>query len=62
MSTIDLKDAYFLVAVDPTYRKYLTFKFDNKLYQFSCLSFGLASAPYTFTKLIKPAVKILREI
>jgi hypothetical protein len=59
MATIDLKDAYFLVPVHTSHRKYLRFRFDN-LYEFTCLPFGLCSAPYIFTKLLKPILTHLR--
>lgn len=59
-ATIDLKDAYYLVPINNNHRKYLRFSYNSKLYEFTCLPFGLASAPYTFTKLMKPAVEHLR--
>lgn len=61
MASIDLKDAYFLVPVDKDFRKYLRFEFDEKLYEFTCIPFGLCVAPYLFTKLTKPVVHYLRE-
>lgn len=60
MGKLDLKEAYFLIPVCPTDRKYLRFKFNDILYQFTCLPFGLCSAPYIFTKLLKPLVNFLR--
>lgn len=61
MSTLDLKDAYFLVSVHTEHRKYLRFLFDNALFEFTCLPFGLSSAPFCFTKLMKPVLKELRS-
>lgn len=61
MASIDLKDAYFLINVDVMDRKFLRFSFDGKIYEFTCLPFGLASAPYTYTKLLKPVVHYLRN-
>lgn len=61
MATIDLKDAYYLIPVHSKHKKYLRFKFKEQLYQFTCLPFGLASAPYTFTKLLRPVVEFLRS-
>lgn len=61
MCTIDLKDAYFLISIDPEHRKYLRFRWNEHLYEFSCLPFGLACAPYTFTKIIKPIISKLRS-
>lgn len=60
MTSIDLKDAYFLVSVTPGHRKYLRFTFGGQLYEFTCLPFGLSSAPFCFTKLMKPVVSSLR--
>lgn len=61
MCTIDLKDAYYSVPVARSHRKFLRFVFDNKTYEFNCLPFGLASAPYVFTKLLKPVAHFLRS-
>ncbi|KAJ8917013.1 hypothetical protein NQ315_012931 [Exocentrus adspersus] len=60
LATIDLKDAYFLVPIHTKHKKYLRFKFQEQLYQFTCLPFGLCTAPYIFTKILKPVVKQLR--
>ena len=46
MASIDLKDAYFLISVKKECRKYLRFEFNNKLYEFNCLPFGLNVAPF----------------
>lgn len=61
MSSIDLKDAYFLIPIHTSSRKYLRFSFNNILYEFTCLPFGLSSAPYVFTKIIKPIVSYLHQ-
>lgn len=61
MSTIDLKDAYYLVSVDKAHRKYLRSSFNGVLYEFTCLPFGLATAPRVFTKIVKPVVSYLRQ-
>ncbi|XP_070573977.1 uncharacterized protein [Ptychodera flava] len=42
--------------------KYLKFQWRQKMYQFLCLTFGLASAPRIFTKLMKPVIAILRRL
>ena len=52
MASIDLKDAYYSLSIDPNHRKYLQFKWKNQLFQFTCLSNGLRSAPRIFTKLL----------
>ena len=37
MASLDLKYAYYLVPIHKSSRKYLRFRFENKLYQFTCL-------------------------
>lgn len=61
MATLDLKDAYYLISIHKSHRKYLRFSYRGKLYEFTCLPFGLASAPFVFTKLLKPIVCELRK-
>ena len=50
---IDLQDAYFHELIYPGHRKYmyLHFAFENKVYQFRVLPFGLNTAPQVFTRL-----------
>lgn len=61
MATIDLKESYFLVPVHESYRKYLRFRYDEVLYEFNCLPYGLSLAPLVFTKLLKPVMSYLRN-
>lgn len=61
MGLIDLKDAYFLVPVHKQQRKYLRFEYNGHLYEFNCLPFGLCTAPFVFTKLLKPIMEFLRK-
>lgn len=60
MSTIDLKEAYYLIKIHPSSRKYLRFIYEHKIYEFNVLPFGLNTAPYLFTKLMKPVMRLLR--
>lgn len=62
MASLDLKDAYYLIPIDELDRKYLRFTFNGILYQFTCLPFGLCTAPYVFTKVMKPVVYYLRKM
>ena len=48
---INLQDAYFHVLIHPDSRKDLRFAFENKVYQFRVLLFGLNTAPQVFTRL-----------
>ena len=59
---LDLKDAYFSVPIHPSCQKYLKFEWKGQAWQFKALPFGLSSAPYVFTKLMKPVVSILRRL
>lgn len=67
MTTLDLKDAYFLLPVAKSDRIYLRFtwsskKFMNQLFQYNVLPFGLCTSPYVFTKLLKPVLHHLRSL
>ncbi|KZS09973.1 Uncharacterized protein APZ42_025673 [Daphnia magna] len=62
MAKLDLKDAYLTVPVYEDHQKYLQFLWEGKIYQFVCLPFGLASAPWAFTELLKLVVAFLRSL
>ena len=61
MVKIDLKDAYLTVPIRRDHRRFLRFRRGDDLFEFTCLPFGLCSAPRAFTKLLKPALAWLRE-
>lgn len=61
MANIDLKEAYFFIPIHSSSKKFLRFKFHNQTYEFQCLPFGLSSAPYVFTKLMRPVTTFLRN-
>ncbi|XP_021965115.1 uncharacterized protein LOC110860391 [Folsomia candida] len=61
MTTIDLKNAYYLISIRKTDRKFLRFSWKGQLYQFNCLCFGLSSAPRTFTNILRPVMRYLRR-
>ena len=61
MGKLDLSDAYLTVPIHPSDRKYLKFCWNGRCYQFRSLPFGLATAPRTFTKLMKPMVIQMRN-
>ena len=54
--------AYFAIPIREENQKFLCFSVANKNYQFTCLPFGLASAPWVFTKTLKPVVALSREL
>ena len=41
MASIDLKDAYLLVPVDKSCKKFIRFKYLDSLYEFNALPFEL---------------------
>lgn len=62
MASIDLSDAFFSIPVHKDYKKYLCFQFNNIIYQFNVLPFGLTSSPRIFSKVLKPVIKHLRKL
>ena len=61
MVCIDLKDAYLSVPIAQEHRELLRFAWEDQLFEFQCLPFGLSSAPRTFTKLLKSIMSLLRQ-
>ena len=60
MITIDLSDAYMTLLIEEESRNYLCFQFQDQMFQFCVLPFGLNDAPRAFTKTLKPPVGTLR--
>ena len=59
--SFDLKSGHHHVDIFPDHRKYLAFSWDfgkghTRYFQFTVLLFGLSSAPFIFTKLLKPLI------
>jgi hypothetical protein len=50
--SVDLTDAYFHVAIHSASQKFLRFTNGGRVFQFVALPFGLAPAPFVFTKLM----------
>uniref|UniRef100_A0A1Y1N1R8 Reverse transcriptase domain-containing protein n=2 Tax=Photinus pyralis TaxID=7054 RepID=A0A1Y1N1R8_PHOPY len=61
MATLDIKDAYYHIPIHKDSRKFLRFLFKGQLYEFTCLPFGLCTAPLIFTKILKPIFGRLRS-
>lgn len=60
MCSVDLTDAYYMISIVESDRKFLRFEFLGQLYEFNVLPFGLNIAPYIFTKIMKPVLVYLR--
>lgn len=45
MASVDLKDAYYTLNIDPEYRKYLRFIWRSQKWQYTALLNGLSPAP-----------------
>lgn len=61
MTSIELKDGYLHIPIDKKHKQFLRFEFLGTIYEFQCMPFGLCTAPFVFTKLLRPVVKKLRE-
>lgn len=59
---LDLKDAYLAVPIYQPHRCFLRLQWQGVMWQFKVLPFGMSSAPYTFTKIMKPEVSALRRL
>ena len=57
---LDLKDAYFHVPISPEFWKYFVFVLGERVFFFKVLPFGLTSAPWAFSRVLKPIKKLLR--
>ena len=61
MASIDLKDAFYSIKINPEHHKYLKICFDNKIFGFTCLPNGYDPAMRVFTKTTKPIFTNLRS-
>ena len=64
--TFDLKSGYHHIEIFPEHRKYLAFAWDfgtgkSRYFQFCVRPFGLSSAPFIFTNILKPLHKSWRS-
>ena len=55
LTSLDLKDAYFHIGIDPADRRYLRFCHNGTAWQFTVLPFGLSTSPRVFT-ILKPVL------
>jgi hypothetical protein len=60
MASIDLQDAYYSIPMAQDHQKFLKFRWEGTMFQFTALPMGLTSAPRVFSKLLKPVLSTLR--
>lgn len=61
MASLNLQDVYFLILLHEASRKYLQFQWKGKIYEYTCIPFGLNTPLWLYTKIIKPAANYFRE-
>jgi hypothetical protein len=60
MASVDIQDAFHLIPIDSSHRRFLRFEWLGQMYEYTCLPFGLSSAPRTFTKVLRPVLNHIR--
>ena len=58
--SIDLKDAFFSIALNDDSKRLTCFEIDGIRYCYNVLPFGLTSSPRIFSKVLKPVISYLR--
>ena len=61
-TSLDLMDAYFHIPIAPPFRKFLRFVWDNTVYQFRTLPFGISTAPLVFTRVFQTVIAHLHTL
>lgn len=61
MFKFDLSSGYHHIDLHPSMFKYFGFSWSGKSYVFTSLPFGLSSAPFIFTKILRNLVRFWRE-
>ncbi len=59
--SIDLECGFHHLTLVPLERKYLCFAWRNRYFQWVVLPFGVKSAPYLFSKMVKQVINFFRE-
>ena len=60
-TSLDIMDAYLNVALAPQFHKYFAFVLGERTFVFQVLPFGLSTAPWAFTRVMKPIKAHLRR-
>ncbi|KAL6723688.1 hypothetical protein Aduo_018665 [Ancylostoma duodenale] len=59
---VGMTDSYFGVNIAEELRPYLVFFWDNEVFWCTCLPFGLATAPYVYTKIMRVVAEHFRSL
>jgi hypothetical protein len=60
-TSLDLTDAYFHIPISPKFCKFLRFVWEDRVYAFKVMSFGLSTAPLVFTRVFQAVVAHLHS-
>ena len=60
MFSYELTSGYYNAALHPDSRRFVGFKWKGIYYQYNCLPFGLSTAPWVFSKVIRELVRYWR--
>jgi hypothetical protein len=60
-TSLDLTDAYFHIPISPKFRKFLRFVWEDRVYAFKTMPFGLSTAPLVFTRISQAVVAHLHS-
>ena len=59
-ASLDVTDAYLSVPIHPDFQKYFCFLLDGVIFMFRRLPFGLTTAPWAFSRVMRPFKPCLR--
>jgi hypothetical protein len=60
-TSLDLTDTYFHIPISPKFRKFLRFVWEDRVYAFKVMPFGLSTAPLVFTRVFQAIVAHLHS-
>ena len=61
-TTLDIVDAFLAVLIAKIFRKYFCFHFNGQTFMFNQMPFGLTTAPWAFSRLMRPTKAFLRRL
>ena len=61
MAKVDLQQAYWHIPVHHRFRRFLSFRFQGKDFQFKAMPFGLSVTPISFTAVMRLPFRLLRK-